>query len=427
MDSTERRVAALVLAGGRGERLHPLTRHRAKPALHFGGAYRLIDFALSNLVNSGVRRIGILTQYCPHSLIRHVQRGWSAEFRGPDTSVEILPASQAFASTDWYSGTADAVFQNLAFLERHRCDQVIVAAGDHVYRADFRELLACHRRSRAGLTIACTTYPRAEARSFGVLRTAEDGRVLDFEEKPEDPAGLPDAPDRSLVSLGIYVFERCLLHSLLQEELGGIATERDFGRHVIPQALASGRVHACRFETAPKTARPFYWRDVGTLDAYYQTSLDLLGPAPLFDLDVPQWPLWTAAWPTPPGSYVASSRAHDSLIAGSCRVIGSTIRRSVLARGIHVDRGTVLTDTVVLPEAQIGEGCQIRRAIIDKRCVVPPQTRIGWDPEEDARRFCVSPAGVVVVTPELLEGPGPGKRQPSPPHLMGVSASGRRP
>ena len=399
---------ALVLAGGRGSRLHELTNRRAKPAVPFAGTLRIVDFALGNCVNSGLRRIGVLTQYKSQSLIRHVERSWGFLDASLDEYVEVVPAQQQLGDR-WYSGTANAVFQNLEILGESGARHVLVLCGDHVYRMDYGVMVAEHAARGAQLSVACIEIPLSEAREFGVMRVDGDGRVTAFDEKPACPAALPGKPDAALISMGIYVFELGYLAHELARDDADIDSSHDFGKDMIPRLLDGGRVFAHRFE-ASCVGRPGqapYWRDVGTLDAYWSANLDLTQDVPELDLHDADWPLHGRQPSLAPAKFVfdqASRRgmALDSLVAGGCVVSGATVRRSVLVHGVRVDEGSRIEDSVVLPDTRIGRGVQLRRAIVDSRCVLPDGLQVGLDAAFDRERFRVTARGVTLVVPEML-------------------------
>jgi glucose-1-phosphate adenylyltransferase len=403
---------ALVLAGGRGSRLGPLTDWRAKPAVPFGGKFRIIDFSLSNCVNSGIRRVGICTQYKSQSLIRHIQRGWSFLDGRFNEFIELLPAQQR-VTVDWYKGTADAVYQNLDLLRRHAPDHVLVLAGDHVYKMDYERMLLDHTARDADLTIACIEVPIANASGFGVMAVDDTGRITKFTEKPPLPRPLPGRDDVALASMGIYVFNALFLYEQLIRDADDPTSHHDFGGDVIPHLISRGyRVIAHRFAESCVNMienRP-YWRDVGTLDAYWEANLDLVRVTPDLNLYDQEWPIWTYQEQLPPAKFVFDDddrrgQALDSLVSGGCIVSGSTVRRSLLFSQVHVHSHCTIEDSVILGDTDIGAGSQLRNAIVDKHCKLPPDTRIGMDPEEDRRRFHVTPAGVTLVTPDMLGTP----------------------
>lgn len=400
---------AIVLAGGRGSRLAELTDWRAKPAVPFGGKFRIIDFALSNCVNSGIRRIGVCTQYKAQSLIRHLQRGWSFLDGRFEEFVELLPAQQR-VTADWYRGTADAVYQNIDILRRHRRKYVLILAGDHVYKMDYARMLADHLASGAVMTVACIEVPLADASQFGVMSVGVNGRISAFDEKPARPAAMPGDPDRALASMGIYVFDEGFLYEQLIRDAETGDSSHDFGKDLIPWMIKSGlHVHAHRFRDScvnMSKGAP-YWRDVGTLDAYWQANMELTRVVPdlnLYDVD---WPIWTYQEQMPPAKFVFDDdgrrgMAVDSLISGGCIVSGSTVRRSVLFSNVRVQDFCDIEDCVILPNVEIGNNVTLRRAIVDKHCRLPDGLTAGVNPEADRKRFHVTERGVTVIVPESL-------------------------
>ncbi|OOG21442.1 glucose-1-phosphate adenylyltransferase [Thioalkalivibrio denitrificans] len=400
-----RDTLALILAGGRGSRLKQLTMWRAKPAVPFGGKFRIIDFPLSNCINSGIRQVGVLTQYKAHSLIQHIQRGWGF-LRGEfGEFIELLPAQQRI-ETSWYEGTADAVYQNLDIIRDHAPGYVLILAGDHIYKMDYGDMIAYHVESGADMTVGCLEVGLDTARSFGVMAVDVDGRVHRFAEKPDQPEPMPGNPDRALASMGIYVFNTQFLFEQLIKDADTPGSNRDFGKDIIPAAIERYRVMAYPFRDT-QTGSQAYWRDVGTIDAYWESNLELIGVTPelnLYDMD---WPIWTYQEQLPPAKFVfddADRRgmAVDSMVSGGCIISGATVRHSLLFSNVVVNSYAEIQDSVVLPNVEVGRYCRITRAVIDKGCRIPEGTVIGEDPQEDARRFYVSPGGVVVVTPEML-------------------------
>ncbi len=400
---------AMVLAGGRGTRLGALTEWRAKPSVPFGGKFRIIDFTLSNCVNSGIRRIGVCTQYKAQSLIRHIQRGWSFLDGRFDEFVELLPAQQR-VTTEWYLGTADAVYQNLDILRRHAPKYVLVLAGDHVYKMDYGRMLSEHVARRAEVSIACVEVPLESASGLGVMTVDEDARVIAFHEKPRIPAPMPGRSDVALGSMGVYVFGAEFLYAQLLRDADDGASSHDFGHDLIPWLVAHGyRVYAHRFGDSCvniANGKP-YWRDVGTLDAYWAANIDLVQVTPDLDLYDQGWPIWTHQEQLPPAKFVFDDdtrrgTALDSMVSGGDIISGATVRRSLLFSNVHVHSYSTVEDSVVLPNADIGERCVVRHAVIDKYCRLPAGMRVGVDPDEDRRRFFVSERGVTLVTPEML-------------------------
>ena len=402
---------ALVLAGGRGSRLRELTEWRCKPAVPFGGKYRIIDFTLSNCVNSGVRRIGVATQYKSQSLIQHLQRGWSFLDGRIGEHVDILPAQQQVAES-WYSGTADAVFQNLNVLRRDGCRYVLVLSGDHVYKMDYARLLEEHAARDADATVVCVEVPLADARNFGVLSVDESGRIVGFEEKPAAPRPMPGAPDRALVSMGVYVFNAPFLYEQVMRDADDPRSSHDFGKDVIPHIVRRYRVHTHRFaESCVDMPRGEpYWRDVGTLDAYWEANMELAKVTPDLNLYDRDWPVWTYQEQLPPAKFVFDSdsrrgSAVDSIVSGGCIVSGASVRRSVLFSNVRVLDGALVEDCVVLPDVVVGPGVRVRRAIVDRHCRLDAGMEAGAVPEEDSKRFRVTEKGLTLVTPEMLGQP----------------------
>lgn len=401
-----RQTLALVLAGGRGSRLHELTHWRAKPAVPFGGKFRIIDFPLSNCINSGIGRVGVITQYKSHSLIRHIQRGWGFLRGELDEFVELLPAQQRI-ETSWYEGTADAVLQNLDIIRSHEPEYVLILAGDHVYKMDYGTMLAAHVESGADITVGCIEVPLEEASAFGVMSVDEDLRITRFLEKPETPEPIPGQPDKALASMGIYVFStQVLCDELLRDQEQDGRSSHDFGKDVIPSVISRRRVIAFPFRD-PVQDKPAYWRDVGTVDSLWRTNLELIGVSPELNLYDSHWPIWTYQEQLPPAKFVfddANRRgmAVDSMVAGGCIVSGALVRHSLLFSQVHVHSYSEISDSVIYPDVEIGQNCRIHRALIDRGCRIPDGTHIGVDPEQDRARFHVSPGGVVLITPELL-------------------------
>ncbi|MHB1083673.1 MAG: glucose-1-phosphate adenylyltransferase [Thiobacillus sp.] len=400
-----RKTLALVLAGGEGSRLKNLTAWRAKPAVPIGGKYRIIDFALSNCVNSGIRRVGVLTQYKSHSLIRHLQRAWGFMRAEIGEFVEILPAQQRTNKKEWYQGTADALFQNIDIMQRHHPEYVLVLGGDHVYTMDYSEMLLHHVQSGADFTVGSIEVPVNEASAFGVMTVDEDMRITKFTEKPAIPDQIPGKPGFALVSTGIYVFSKDFLYETLIEDAGESDSSHDFGRDIIPSRIGKSRAIAFPFRT--RDGLPAYWRDVGTLDSYWETNMELCSVEPELNLYNRDWPIWTYQPQYPPAKFILDDEgrrgeAIDSLIAGGCILSGARVKRSVLFFATTVENYSHVKDSVILPKVSIGSHCRISRTIIDKGCVIEDGTVIGEDPVEDARRFHVTPAGIVLVTPAML-------------------------
>ena len=405
-----RRAAAIVLAGGRGSRLLDLTAKRSKPAVHFGGKFRIIDFALSNAVNSGVRRIAVLTQYTSHSLIRHIQMAWGFLRGELNEFVQVLPANQRMGSDVWYQGTADAVHQNQEVIKSFNCDYTIILAGDHIYKMNYAIALAHHVEHGRGCTVACVEVPKEQASGFGILHASNDDVVTYFVEKPHDPPTLPNSPDRALASMGIYIFDTAFLLSELERDAMDPASTHDFGRDLIPRLVREGRVVAHRFESSAvnrSTDAEPYWRDVGTLDSYWDANIDLTATVPLLNLYDDRWPIWTYQPQLPPAKFVHNSDerrgvAIESLVSGGC-IVSGTVERSLLFSGVRVHSNAIVELGVVLPGAQIGRGARLHKVVVDRDCQVPPELVVGEDPEHDARRFVRSDNGVTLITQSMID------------------------
>jgi glucose-1-phosphate adenylyltransferase len=398
-----RHTLGLILAGGRGTRLHQLTEWRAKPAVPFGGKFRIIDFPLSNCLNSGIRQIGVLTQYKADSLIRHIQQGWG--FLRPELGeyVDILPAQQRMQES-WYAGTADAVYQNLDIFRQRDIQYILILAGDHVYKMDYGLMLAAHVENQADLTIGCMEVPLEEAKAFGVMGVDESKRVREFVEKPEHPPAMPGQPDQALASMGIYVFNTAFLYEQLCKDADTPGSSRDFGKDIIPNVIKNYRVFAYPFRD-PQSGVQSYWRDVGTIDAYWEANMELVGVNPELNLYDKEWPIWTYQEQTPPAKFVFDDEdrrgyAVDSLISGGSIISGSQVKRSLLFTNVRVNSYCTIQDSVIMPEANIGRHCRITKAIVDRGCTIPENTVIGENLEEDRKKYYVSPGGVVLVTPE---------------------------
>ncbi len=406
-----RRTLALVLAGGRGSRLKDLTDRRAKPAVHFGGKFRIIDFALSNCMNSGMRRIGVITQYKSHSLLRHLQRGWSFLRNEMGEFVDLLPAQQRVDEESWYRGTADAIYQNLDIIRNSTPPEyIVVLAGDHIYKMDYSIMLADHAASGRGVTVGCIEVPREEAKGFGVMAIDESRAIVEFVEKPADPPPMPGDPNTSLASMGIYVFSADYLYRLLEEDAADPDSEHDFGKNLIPKAVSEGQALAHPFSMSAIANPPYsraYWRDVGTVDAYWAANLDLASTTPELNMYDRDWPIWTYQEQLPPAKFVHDEpgrcgQAIDSLVSGGCIVSGATVRNSVLFSNVLVRSFSEINQAVVLPDVQIGRGCRLSKVVIDRRCRLPDGLVIGEDPELDAQRFFRTDNGVVLVTRRML-------------------------
>jgi glucose-1-phosphate adenylyltransferase len=404
-----RNTFALILAGGRGSRLHELTDFRAKPAVPFGCKFRIIDFTLSNCVNSGVRRVGVATQYKAQSLIRHLQLGWSFLDGRLNEFIEIMPAQQQSDEEHWYQGTADAVFQNLREIRHARPEYVLILSGDHIYRMDYGRVLASHVARKADLTVACIEVPLAEASSFGVMSVNQEGRVLEFTEKPPQPQHMPGDPEHALASMGIYVFNTSFLIEQLLRDADDPKSSHDFGKDIIPHCVRRYRTYAQNFAESCVTepGKSAYWRDVGTLDAYWSANMDLVQVTPDLNLYAENWPIWTWQPQMPPAKFVFDDdtrrgQAVDSMVSGGCIVSGATVRRSMLFSGVHVHSYTTIEDSMILPNVQVGRDCILKKCIIDKNSVLPEGTVIGVDPEQDKKRFRVTESGITLVTKEML-------------------------
>lgn len=404
-----RRAVALVLAGGRGSRLKNLTDNRSKPAVYFGGKFRIVDFALSNCMNSGIRRIGVITQYKSHSLLRHLQRGWAFLKTEMNEFVDLLPAQQRVDEESWYRGTADAVYQNQDILAAYRADYVVVLAGDHVYKQNYALMLADHVAMGAECTVGCIEVPREEARAFGVMHVDEQRRIVDFVEKPADPPPMPGRPDRALASMGIYVFNARFLYRELERDMADPASTHDFGKDIIPKLVKAGVARAHPFAMSCVGTRlggEPYWRDVGTIDAYWDANIDLTATDPLLNLYDTNWPIWTYQPQLPPAKFVHNAEdrrglAIESLVSGGCIVSGA-VWRSVLFSSVRVHSHASVNWSVVLPGVQVGRHARVTRAVIDRDCVIPDGMVIGEDAAADAARFHRSDNGITLVTREML-------------------------
>ena len=400
---------ALVLAGGRGTRLHELTDWRAKPAVPFGGKFRVIDFTLSNCVNSGIRRIGVATQYKAHSLIRHIQRGWSFLDGRFEEFIELLPAQQQVGEA-WYSGTADAVFQNLGVVRRHSPKYVVVLSGDHIYKMDYGRMIAFHVTRRADMTVGCVEVPLQDAHAFGIMGVDGDDRVTSFAEKPAQAQPIPGEPDQAMASMGIYVFNAQFLYEQLIRDADDPRSSHDFGKDVIPHIAPRYRVFAHRFAASCVGTTPGgkpYWRDVGTVDAYWEANMELTKVVPELNLYDRDWPIWTYQEQLPPAKFVFDDEgrrgmAIDSMVSGGCILSGAAVRRSLLFSDVRVEARSVVEDSVVLPNVRIGSNVVLRRAVVDRRCEIADGTVVGVDPAHDRRRFHVTEKGITLITPEML-------------------------
>jgi glucose-1-phosphate adenylyltransferase len=402
-----RNTLALILAGGRGSRLHHLTQWRSKPAVPFGGKFRIVDFPLSNCINSGIRRIGVLTQYKAHSLILHIQKGWGF-LRGEfGEFVELWPAQQRVVETAWYAGTADAVFQNLDIIRNHNPEYVLILAGDHIYQMDYGTMIARHVETGADMTVGCIEVDIDRSRGFGVMAVDADGRIREFLEKPSDPPTIPGRDDVVLASMGIYVFNRDFLFEQLIRDADASGSSHDFGKDIIPDVIGRYRVMAYPFRD-PKTGEQAYWRDVGTVDAFWEANLELIGVTPPLSLYDDSWPIWTYQEQLPPAKFVFDEddrrgMAVDSMVSGGCIISGATVRHSLLFSSVRVNSYSYVQDSVILPNVEIGRNCRIRRAVIDRWCKINEGTEIGQDRAADeAAGFHVTETGITLVTPDML-------------------------
>ena len=408
-----RRAVALVLSGGRGSRLKQLTDRRAKPAVYFGGKFRIVDFALSNCLNSGLRRIGVITQYKSHSLLRHLQRGWAFLKSEMNEFVDLLPAQQRVDEDSWYRGTADAVYQNHDILRSYGADYIVVLAGDHIYKMNYAVMLADHVEQGRPCTVACIEVPRSEAHAFGVMAIDEQRRIVDFVEKPADPPPMPGKPDRSLASMGIYIFDADYLYRELERDMADAGSSHDFGKDIIPAAVRAGQAVAHPFDMSCVSAKPgvqAYWRDVGTIDAYWDANIDLTATDPELNLYDKQWPIWTYQPQLPPAKFVHNQddrrgMAVESMVSGGCIVSGH-VRRSVLFSSVRVHSFAQVEWSVLLPEVHVGRGARLSRVVVDRGCLIPEGLVIGEDPLEDGRRFHRTDKGITLVTQSMIDALG---------------------
>ena len=406
-----RSAMAYVLAGGRGSRLMELTDIRAKPAVFFGGKSRIIDFALSNALNSGIRRSSVATQYKAHSLIRHLQLGWNFFRSERNEGFDILPASQRVSETQWYAGTADAVFQNIDIIESYAPQHIVVLAGDHVYKMDYEHMLQMHVTHAADVTVGCIDVPRLEATGFGVMHVDETNRIIEFLEKPADPPGMPGNPELALASMGIYVFDTGFLIEQLRRDAADPHSAHDFGRDLIPHIVRNGKAVAHHFaESCVRSGQEAeaYWRDVGTVDAYWQANIDLTDVLPSLDLYDHDWPIWTFAEITPPAKFVHDEegrrgQAVSSLVSGGCIVSGAALRRSLLFTGVHVRSYARVESAVVLPQVVIGRSARLAKVVVDRGVKIPDGLVVGEDPDLDEKRFRRTANGVCLITQPMLD------------------------
>ena len=407
-----RHALAFVLAGGRGSRLLELTDKRAKPAVYFGGKSRIIDFALSNALNSGIRRIAVATQYKAHSLIRHLQMGWNFFRPERNESFDILPASQRVSETMWYVGTADAVYQNIDIIESYGSRFTVVLAGDHVYKMDYEVMLQQHVDQKADVTVGCLEMPRSESSGFGIMHIDENGLIHSFLEKPADPPPMPGKPDMSLASMGIYVFDTKFLLDELKRDAADPNSNHDFGRDIIPYLVKNGRAVAHQFSRScvrTGTDQPSYWRDVGTVDAYWSANIDLTDVVPDLDLYDRSWPIWTYAEISPPAKFVHDEdgrrgEAVTSLVSGGCIVSGASLRRSLLFTGVHLHSHARVEGAVIMPYVDVGQHARLKNVVIDRSVQIPEGLVVGEDPELDGKRFRMSPNGICLITQPMIDG-----------------------
>lgn len=405
-----KRAMALILAGGRGSRLKQLTDTRCKPAVYFGGHFRIIDFVLSNCMNSGLRRIGVLTQYKSHSLLRHLQRGWNFLKSEMHEFVDLIPAQQRVDEEYWYRGTADAVYQSLDIIKSNKPEYVVILAGDHIYKMDYARMLADHALSGAGVTVGCIEVDRQEAKAFGVMAIDENKKVTSFVEKPEDPPAMPGKPDRSLASMGIYIFTADYLYRMLDEDIALEGSSHDFGKDIIPKAVGEGQVVAHFFQDScvyNSEKVPAYWRDVGTIDAYWEANIDLTATVPELNLYDRSWPIWTYQEQLPPAKFVHNEanrrgEAIESSVSAGCILSGS-VHNSLLFSNCRVHSYTQIHGAVLLPEVQVGRNVRLTKVVVDRGCRIPDGLVVGEDPDDDARRFYRSEGGVTLITPRMLE------------------------
>jgi glucose-1-phosphate adenylyltransferase len=406
-----RDAMAYVLAGGRGSRLKELTDRRAKPAVYFGGKTRIIDFALSNALNSGIRRLAVATQYKAHSLIRHLQRGWNFLRPERNESFDILPASQRVSETQWYEGTADAVFQNIDIIEAYGPEYMVILAGDHIYKMDYELMLRQHVDAGADVTVGCLEVPRMEATGFGVMHVDKKDNIIAFVEKPADPPGIPDNPDFALASMGIYVFKTKFLMDQLRRDANDSSSSRDFGKDIIPYIVEHGKAVAHRFTKScvrSSMENEAYWRDVGTVDAYWEANIDLTDVVPDLDLYDREWPIWTYGEITPPAKFVHDEegrrgQAVSSLVSGGCIVSGANLRRSLLFTGVRLNSYSHIENAVILPYVDVGRSSTLRNVVVDRGVVIPEGLVVGEDPVLDAQRFRRTEKGICLITQPMID------------------------
>jgi glucose-1-phosphate adenylyltransferase len=405
-----RDAMAYVLAGGRGSRLMELTDRRAKPAVYFGGKSRIIDFALSNALNSGIRRFGVATQYKAHSLIRHLQRGWNFLRPERNESFDILPASQRVSEDQWYNGTADAVHQNADIIETYNTKYMVILAGDHIYKMDYEQMLQQHVDQGADVTVGCLEVPRMEATGFGVMHVDAKDQIVAFVEKPKNPPGIPGNPDMALASMGIYVFNTDYLLKLLAEDAANKSSSHDFGKDIIPYVVSHGKAVAHRFaQSCVKSSKEAtaYWRDVGTVDAYWEANLDLCDVVPSLDLYDHEWPIWTYGEVTPPAKFVHDEdgrrgSAVSSLVSGGCIVSGASLKKSLLFTGVRLNSFSTIEEAVIMPYVEVGRNAILKKVVIDRGVIIPDGLVVGEDPVLDASRFRRTESGICLITAPMI-------------------------
>lgn len=405
-----KRTMALVLAGGRGSRLMQLTDNRAKPAVYFGGKFRIIDFALSNCINSGIRKIGVVTQYKSHSLLRHLQRGWNFLRGERGEFVDLLPAQQRVNESYWYRGTADAVYQNIDIMKSYNPEYVLILAGDHIYKMDYSLMLLDHVESGKGCTVGCIEVPKEEASAFGVMDIDSSRTIKSFVEKPENPPTMPGSDSISLASMGIYIFSAQYLYDLLEADLANPDSEHDFGKNIIPHVVSEGQALAHPFGMSSvqhTQGGKAYWRDVGTVDAFWSANLDLASNMPELNVYDKNWPIWSYQEQLPPAKFIPDPNGvngvvHNTIVSGGCIVAGSYLSHTVLFSNVRIGSFSHLEKAVVLPEVEIGEGCRLRNVVIDRGCKIPHGLNVGDNPELDAKRFYRTESGVVLITEDML-------------------------
>ena len=405
-----RRTMALVLAGGRGSRLKELTDSRAKPAVYFGGKFRIVDFSLSNCLNSNIRRIGVVTQYKSHSLLRHIQRGWGFMKAEMNEFIDLLPAQQRVDEESWYRGTADAVYQNLDIIESQGPKYVLVLAGDHIYKMDYGKLLSYHVAKGAEVTVGCIEVPISEASAFGVMAVDSAGQITDFVEKPANPPPMPGRTDMALASMGLYVFNAQYLYDELRRDIADPNSSHDFGKDVIPAAVRNGVACAQPFSASCVMAEGDeepYWRDVGTIDAYWEANIDLTATRPLLNIYDHEWPIWTHQEQLPPAKFVHNEpgrrgEAIESMVSGGC-IISGHLYRSLLFSSVRVHSYSTVSWSVLLPRVHVGRGVRLNRVVVDRGCVLPDGLVVGEDAADDARRFRRTDSGITLITQKMLD------------------------